>query len=124
MFKPQFNTPYLLSADGYKQCFDILDPNFKVRPVYMTKRDGNECAIAVYNDDMTEEIDSIAWISIYDLGPYSLDELEEIELELDDCIAEYYDAGERDEDDEDAEELDEDEDELDEEQATEKIQNG
>ena len=102
MFKPHFNTPYLLSADGYKQCFDILDPNFKVRPVYMTKRDGNECAIAVYNDDMTEEIDSFAWVSIYDLGPYSLDELEEIEFELDDYIADELDR--EDEDDEEDEE--------------------
>jgi hypothetical protein len=100
MFKPQFNTPYLLSADGYKRYFDVLDPDFKVRPVYMTKREENQCSLAVYNDDMTEEINGFSWVDIYDLEPYSLDKLEEIELELDDYIADELDREEEDEEDE------------------------
>lgn len=88
MFRPQFNTPYLLSADGYKEHFDVLDPKFEVKPVYMVERKGNECAIAVYNFDMTEEEDRIAWISIHELSPYSLDEADEIEEELQEYIDE------------------------------------
>lgn len=88
MFRPQFNTPYLLSADGYKEHFDVLDPKFEVKPVYMVERKGNECAIAVYNFDMTEEEDRIAWISILELSPYSLDAADEIEEELQEYIDE------------------------------------
>ena len=91
MHKQQFNTPYLLSSDGYKEHFDVLDPNFKIRPVYMTKRDGRQCAIAIYNDDMTEELDGISWISIYELEPYSIDRADEIEGELQEYIDEYED---------------------------------
>ena len=82
MNKPQFHTPYLLSAIEYFEDF----PDFQVRPVYMTKRDGNKCTVAIYNDDMTEELDSFAWISIYKLEPYSLDRAEEIEFELQELI--------------------------------------
>ena len=99
MFKPQFNTPYLLSADGYKRYFYVFDRNFKVRPVYMTKRsgNGNECELAIYNDDMTEEIDRVAWVSIYELQPYSLDSIDEIENELQEYFDEFEDADELDE---------------------------
>lgn len=92
MFRPQFNTPYLLSADGYKEHFDVLDPHFEVKPVYMVERKGSECAVAVYNFDMTEEEDRIAWISILELSPYSLDAADEIEEELQEYIDECEDA--------------------------------
>ena len=92
MFRPQFNTPYLLSADGYKEHFDVLDPKFEVKPVYMVEREGEKCAIAVYNSDMTEEEDRIAWISIHELQPYSLDEAYDIEFELQEYIDDCNDA--------------------------------
>lgn len=65
MLKLKYLTPYLMTPNWY-----FTHHYKKIRPVYCSKIDGYLTAIAIYNDDLTEEIDEEAWFGPSALEPY------------------------------------------------------
>lgn len=76
----KYLTPYLLETEIYIR----LDMK-KVIPVYCSEiRNDGRVSISIYNEDLTAEINSYAWLDEDDLIPYDKDTQQTIQNELDD----------------------------------------
>lgn len=79
----KFATPYLVNANRY------LNLHIQtVRPVYIVdKADGDQVAIAIYDDDLVKEINSYAWLHESELIKYSNKARNEIQDKLNEIWA-------------------------------------
>lgn len=83
--KIKFATPYLVSTTCY---INLLNTQ-TVRPVYVTdKTDGKYVAIAMYDDDLIEEINTYAWLHEDELIAYSNELRDKLQDELNEELEE------------------------------------